>query len=560
MSKRIPGLPALERRRGDTHDAAVTPLSSEKNSMRQDHVQLRRFGLCASAVAAGLFLSACGGGSAGDPPHQPTAQTISFAAPANQTMGTAPPALSASASSSLAVSFTSTTAAVCGVSGTTLTLVAPGTCSITAAQAGNNIYAAATAVSQSFTVAAAPIAQTITFASPGNQTLGTAPPALSATASSGLAVSYASSTPAVCTASGTSTTLTLVAAGTCTIVASQSGDSTHAAAPSISDSFTVAGGPAAQTITFATPGNQTLGTAPAALAATASSGLPVSYVSTTTSVCTVSGATLSLLSAGTCSITASQAGDSTHAAAASVTDAFTVSSASIPVLTFSSGFATGTTVEAGAFGGYSGSDIDGWNCGAPASCGSGGSFTPSVTADNSGFYYYYQTPTPALVGEYVGVYLQAPGLTTGLSGSADTPGLQLAGQTTMKITFRMNPEWFSSTTHNVGVILTLGKLYNTPGACNIQLLSVFTPTAQAATAYAIPLSSFTFKQDCAAGLTVAAALAAAPVSQVDFQGDGGSAALTAGGASTGANMSVPTTGGSVVYPTTLVVNGAVTFQ
>lgn len=63
-----------------------------------------------------------------------------------------------------------------------------------------------------------------------------------------------------------------------------------------------------------------------------------------------------------------------------------------------------------------------------------------------------------------------------------------------------------------------------------------------------------------AGLTVASALAAAPISQIDFQGDGGSAALTAGGVSTGANLSVPTTGGTVVYPTTLVVNGAVTFQ
>ena len=530
--------------------------------MRQDRVQLvRRFGASATAIAAGAFLAACGGGSAGDPPHQPTAQTITFASPGNQTLGTAAPALSASASSALAVTLTSNSTDVCTVSGSTLTLVAAGTCSITAAQAGNATYAAAAPVTVTFTVAAAPAAQTITFPSPGDQAIGTAPPALAATASSGLAVSYASTTPAVCTASGTSTTLTLVAAGTCSITASQSGDATHAAAPSITDTFQVTGGLAAQTITFPTPGNQVIGTAPPALAATASSGLAVSYVSNSTGVCTVSGSTLTLVAAGTCSITASQAGDSTHAAAAPVTDAFTVSGGSVATLTFSSGFAgSSLTVEGGSFGGYSGSDQDSWYCG-NSDCGSGGSFTPAVTADASGFYYYYQTTTPA-AGEYVGIYLDAPGVVGGLSTSADTAGVQINGQTTMKFNFGMNPEWWASSTKNVGIILTLGKYYSVNGGnCNIKLLSIFTPTAQAATAYSIPLSSFSINQDCAvAGLTPASALALAPISQVDFQGDGGSAALTAGGVSTGANLSVPTTGGTVLYPTTLVVNGAVTFQ
>ena len=533
--------------------------------MRQDRVQsVRRFGLTAGAFAATAFLAACGGGSAGDPPHQPTAQTITFTAPANQTIGTAPPALSASASSALAVSLASTTASVCTVSGTTLTLVAPGTCSVTASQAGNSTFAAAAPVTVSFTVAAAPAAQIITFASPGDQVIGTAPPALGATASSGLAVSYASSTPSVCTASGTGTTLTLVAAGTCTIVASQSGDATHAAAPSVTDTFQVSGGLTAQTITFTSPGNQTLGTATPALAATASSGLTVSYASTTTSVCTVSGTTLSLVAAGTCSLTASQAGDSTHAAAASVTDSFTVSSATVPTLTFASGLATGgRTVEGGAFGGYSGSDLDGWNCGGGTpTCGSGGAFTDTVTPDATYFYYYYQTPSIPTAGEYVGIFLQAPGLTTGVSLTADTAGVQLTTQTTMKFTFGENAEWFSSATNNVGILLTLGKHYVDVNGnnCNVKLLSVLTPTAQATTAYQIPLSSFVVNADCSvAGLTVASALAASPISQVDFQGDGGSAKLTAGSVSTGSNMSVPTAA-PVVYPTTLVIAGAVTFQ
>lgn len=533
--------------------------------MRQDRVQsVRRIGLTAGAFAASAFLAACGGGSAGDPPHQPTAQTITFTSPGNQTMGTPPPALSASASSALAVSLTSTTASVCTVSGTTLTLVAPGTCSLTASQAGNSTYAAAADVSVSFTVAAAPIAQTITFPSPGDLVIGNTVPALGATASSGLAVSYSSSTPSVCTASGTSTTLTLVAAGTCTIVASQSGDATHAAAPSVTDTFQVTGGLAAQTITFPSPGNQTLGSPTPALAATASSGLTVSYVSNTTSVCTVSGTTLSLVAAGTCSITASQAGDSSTAAAASVTDSFTVSSATVPTLTFSSGLAAGGhTVEGGAFGGYSGSDLDGWGCGGGTpTCGSGGAFTDTVTADATYFYYYYQTLTPA-AGEYVGIFLQSPGVTSAFPSATDMPGTQLTSQTVMKFTFNQNQEWFSSTTNNVGILLTLGKHYvdANNNNCNVKLLSVFAPTSVSPTAYSIPLSSFVINADCSIpGLTVASALAASPISQIDFQGDGGSAKLTAGSASTGANLSVPTTGSPVLYPTTLVISGAVTFQ
>jgi len=234
------------------------------------------------------------------------------------------------------------------------------------------------------------------------------------------------------------------------------------------------------------------------------------------------------------------------------------SSSGPTALTFSSGFADGNrTVEGGAYGGYSGSDIDNWNCGAPAQCGSGGTTTSTATADQTGFYYYYQTLTPA-TGEYVGIFLQAPGLTTGISGSADTPGLQLTDQTTMRFTFGMNPEWWASSTKNVGVLLTLGKSY--AGGCNIKLVSIFTPTSQAATAYSLPLTSFSFNKDCGSGLTVAQALAQQPIAQIDFQGDGGSAAIPVGSTSTGANLSVATPGTPPLYPTTLVVNGGVTFQ
>ena len=80
-----------------------------------------------------------------------------------------------------------------------------------------------------------------------------------------------------------------------------------------------------QTIAFGAIPTQIAGGASFALNASASSGLAVAFASNSTGVCTVSGSMLTLVAAGTCSITASQSGDNvTYAAAASVTVIFTV--------------------------------------------------------------------------------------------------------------------------------------------------------------------------------------------------------------------------------------------
>jgi hypothetical protein len=154
--------------------------------------------------------------------------------------------------------------------------------------------------------------------------------------------------------------------------------------------------------------------------------------------------------------------------------------------------------------------------------------------------------------------VQAPGLTTGLSGTGDTPGVSIAGKTSMSFTFGQNPEWFNGPAQNFGVILTLGKYYNVgsasaPAACNIKLLAAVTPTAQAATRYTLQLSDFTLIQTCnVAGLTPASALALGPLGS-------GNPLPPNNGKLVGANMSV-STGSPAVFPTTLVVNGAITFQ
>ncbi len=92
-----------------------------------------------------------------------------------------------------------------------------------------------------------PVAQSITFAALPAMMYGTAPFGLSATASSGLAVSFGSTTSTVCTVSGS--TVSLVGVGLCTIEATQAGNADYSAAQAIMQSFVVNQG--SQTISFA---------------------------------------------------------------------------------------------------------------------------------------------------------------------------------------------------------------------------------------------------------------------------------------------------------------------
>ena len=102
------------------------------------------------------------------------------------------------------------------------------------------------------------------------------------------------------------------------ITATNGGGSTTA-------TFSISVSAGTQTITFPALAAMTIGGTAPSLSATASSGLTVSYASTTSSVCTVSGSTITVLATGTCSITASQAGNGTYAAATSVSQSFVIS-------------------------------------------------------------------------------------------------------------------------------------------------------------------------------------------------------------------------------------------
>jgi hypothetical protein len=161
--------------------------------------------------------------------------------------------------------------------------------------------------------------QTITFGPLSNKTFGDPDFTVSASASSGLPVSFAAS--GSCSVNGS--TVHITGAGSCTVTASQGGDANFNAAPDVAQSFQIAR--ANQTITFSPLGDRRFGSLdfPVSRIASASSGLGLTY--TASGSCTiVNGDTLHITAVGTCSVTASQDGDSNYNAAASVTQSFQV--------------------------------------------------------------------------------------------------------------------------------------------------------------------------------------------------------------------------------------------
>jgi hypothetical protein len=163
--------------------------------------------------------------------------------------------------------------------------------------------------------------QAITFGTLPGKRFDEGPITLSATASSGLAVAFTSATTGVCTVSGT--TVTFVTVGTCTINADQAGNGNWNAASQVQQSFTISKGN--QTITFGALADKRFDQGPLTLSATASSSLAIAFTSATTSVCTVSGTTLTFVTVGTCTINANQAGNTNWNAASQVQQSFTIS-------------------------------------------------------------------------------------------------------------------------------------------------------------------------------------------------------------------------------------------
>ena len=238
-------------------------------------------------------------------------QTITFVPPTTLTLAQSPYTLTATSSSGLVPVITSSTTAVCTVSGLTLTLVTAGTCSLAANQASNATYAAASSVNVSISLTKA----TQIIAPPTTTATWGQPPQsypLIPLASSGLAISYTSNTPLVCSIVAGVIMFAMAPGAICTVTANQSGNSIYSPAPTLTFSITeVAGGPPPvgpmfqNVITFAPPSSLTLGQSSYityALSASSSAGMVPTL--TASGVCSVSGMVLSAFTSGSCVISA----------------------------------------------------------------------------------------------------------------------------------------------------------------------------------------------------------------------------------------------------------------
>ena len=280
-----------------------------------------------------------------------------------------------------------------------------------------------------------PTAQTISFSTtPALSLHGTA--TVSATTSSGLPVTYTSTTPTVCSVDGSTGVVTALTTGTCTIAASQAGNSQYAAATQVTQNVVVSGGTLQQTITFATAPMLSL-RGKATVSATATSGLPVAYSSTTPTICSVDGNTgvVTDIVTGTCTIAADQAGNADYAPAPQVTQSIVVTVTRNQTISF--GIAPAPTV--------------------------GSTATVAATA-SSGLPVTYGSATPTIcsvvgsTGVVTGIAVGSCTITANQSGNAD---YDAAPQATLTLTIAAAPVQSTVPGIPAGVKAALGSAANT---------------------------------------------------------------------------------------------------
>ncbi len=204
-----------------------------------------------------------------------------------------------------------TTAAVCSTDGKELKLIATGSCVFKISTAKTKDYAAKEST-QVVTVTAGRTKPELIMSVIANQTSKNLPKTIEifrVYSPTGVYVLPQATTPTVCIAAGFY--VQIVGGGTCTLTYQSEANTTYLASDLYKVSFEVTRDP--QTITFTPPTTVDIAGKTLALTATASSGGAITYSTTSMESCSVAGATLNLLMAGNCVITATQIGSSTLA-------------------------------------------------------------------------------------------------------------------------------------------------------------------------------------------------------------------------------------------------------
>ena len=249
-------------------------------------------------------------------------QSITFNALGNKTYGDSSFSVSATASSGLTVSFSSLDTSVATVDGTTVTIVGAGTATIRASQAGNATYDAAPNIDRSFTVS--PKAITGSFTAENKTYNGNTSATVASRSLTGVIndddVTLSGGTATFDTATaGNGKTVTLAGA---TLTGTKAGNYTLSSVSTTTANITKAN----QTITFAGGPwtTKTEGDPNFDLVASSTSGLTISFASSDDGVAIISGSNVTIVAAGSATITASQAGNENYNAATPVTQTLTV--------------------------------------------------------------------------------------------------------------------------------------------------------------------------------------------------------------------------------------------
>jgi uncharacterized repeat protein (TIGR02543 family) len=195
------------------------------------------------------------------------------------------------------------TATGCSLSGSTLTATSSGTCTLTITKAASANFEAATTTA-TFTFNQATQSVSITSTAPTAAKVAGSTYSLTATGGpSGNSVTFTSTTTSVCTVA--TATVSFVAVGTCSIAANQASTTNYSAATEATQSFLVGkGDPALSSFSNV---NKIFGdsafTLTAPTVANSMAGA-FTYASGTVGTATISGATLTIVSAGTSVVTA----------------------------------------------------------------------------------------------------------------------------------------------------------------------------------------------------------------------------------------------------------------
>jgi|SRR5579862_143632 len=212
----------------------------------------------------------------------------------------------------------------CSNTGANYTMTGSGQCTVTYDQAGSTDYSAAPELTETVNGHKANQAIQITTDAPASAGYGTSFTVAATGGGSGNGIAYGSS--GACTNAGAEFTMTS-SVGTCTVTYDQAGNTNYNAATQETESVTAQ--KADQTITFAALATHTYGNPDFDAGATASSGDQVSYVAVGN--CGIVAGFVDITGAGSCTVTASQAGDADYKAAPLVQRTFSIRKAALSI-------------------------------------------------------------------------------------------------------------------------------------------------------------------------------------------------------------------------------------